>query len=390
MAAKDINDDIYARACATINGVTYYSDVVEYSVEKYVESMREKGNLTEAQETLFAAMLEYGAAAQAVEMSGIAGTIDPFEFGVYFGSGIGGFTTFVEEHDTMLNRGAARVSPHFVPKMISNIAAGQIAIRYGAKGPCLSVVTACATGTNAIGEAYRAVKHGYCTAAITGGAEASIHPLAVAGFSNMTALTTESDPERASIPFDKNRSAIFKSLLKNLAKSIDSRNVNAELENLLKDPGITIDKDGLITVDASKLANKAIAECIFELAGTQSLAIPDKIDRKTYDSLMSLKQDPARKAYLDSIRPRLSEASYNAAVSRLDDVIAHAEKLGNEGKIVEENGWTQVQEQPLATGKLPVRKLNGSEKQLGGFIATKTNSLCCPSYFAREKIDKLF
>ncbi len=147
-----------------------------------------------------------GAAAQAVEMSGIAGNIDPFELGVYFGSGIGGFTTFVEEHDTMLNRGPARVSPHFVPKMISNIAAGTIAIRYGAKGPCLSVVTACATGTNAIGEAYRAVKHGYCTAAITGGAEASIHPLAVAGFSNMTALTTETDPMKASIPFDKNRS----------------------------------------------------------------------------------------------------------------------------------------------------------------------------------------
>jgi len=147
-----------------------------------------------------------GAAAQAVEQGGITGQIDPFELGVYFGSGIGGFGTFVEEHDTLLNRGPSRVSPHFVPKMISNIAAGQIAIRYGAKGPCLSIVTACATGTNAIGEAYRAVKHGYCTAAITGGAEASIHPLAVAGFSNMTALTTETDPAKASIPFDKNRS----------------------------------------------------------------------------------------------------------------------------------------------------------------------------------------
>lgn len=215
------------------------------------------------------------------------------------------------------------------------------------------------------------------------------HKVTVKGIDNDAGFS-QSRTGAVRYAFDKNRSAIFKSLLKDLAKSIDSRNVNAELENLLKDPGITIDKDGLITVDASKLANKAIAKCIFELAGTQSLAIPDKIDRTTYDSLMSLRQDPARKAYLDSIRPRLSEASYNAAVSRLDDVIAHAEKLGNEGKIVEENGWTQVQEQPLATGKLPVRKLNGSEKQLGGFIATKTNSLCCPSYFAREKIDKLF
>ena len=190
--------------------------------------------------------------------------------------------------------------------------------------------------------------------------------------------------------FDKNRTATFKSQLKTLARTIDSRNVDAVLANLLKDPGITIDKDGRITVDASKLANKAIAKCVSELTGVHSLAIPDKIDRTTYDSLMALKQDPARKAYLDSIQPRLSEASYNAAVSRLDDVIAHAEKLGREGKIVEENGWAEVQEQPLATDTVSVRKLNGDEKQLGGDTAKQVNDLYCPSYFAREKIDKLF
>ena len=190
--------------------------------------------------------------------------------------------------------------------------------------------------------------------------------------------------------FDKDRTAVFKSLLKDLAKTIDSRNVDAELANLLKDPGITTDKDGRITVDASKLANKAIGQKIYELVGVHSLAIPDKIDRTTYDSLMALKQDPARKAYLDSIQPRLSKASYNAAISRLDDVIAHAEKLGREGKIVEENGWAEVQELPLATGKVSVHKLNGDEKQLGGDTAKRVNSLYCPSYFAREKIDKLF
>lgn len=147
-----------------------------------------------------------GAAHQAVEDSGISDRIDPCKFGVYFGSGIGGFNTFVAEHDTLLARGPARVSPHFVPKMISNMAAGQIAIKFGAKGPCISITTACATGTNSIGEAYRAIKHGYADAVITGGAEASIHPLAVAGFTNCMALTQSVDPARASIPFDKDRS----------------------------------------------------------------------------------------------------------------------------------------------------------------------------------------
>ena len=145
------------------------------------------------------------AACEAVEMAGIAGTVDPAEFGVYYGSGIGGFETFVEEHDTMLARGPGRVSPMFIPKMIGNIAAGHIAIRFGAKGPCICITTACATGTGAIGEAYRAIRHGYCEAVVAGGAEATIHPLAVAGFQNMTALSLSEDPMRASIPFDRDR-----------------------------------------------------------------------------------------------------------------------------------------------------------------------------------------
>ena len=145
------------------------------------------------------------AACEAAEQSGIVGRVDPAEFGVYYGSGIGGFETFVEEHDTLLSRGPGRVSPMFIPKMIGNIAAGQIAIRFGAKGPCISVTTACATGTGAIGEAYRAIRHGYCEAAVAGGAEATIHPLAVAGFQNMTALSLSADPMRASIPFDGER-----------------------------------------------------------------------------------------------------------------------------------------------------------------------------------------
>ncbi len=146
------------------------------------------------------------AAAQAMEKSGLEGNIEPERLGVYFGSGIGGFDTFTGEHDNLLNKGPARVSPHFIPKMISNIAAGSIAIRFGAKGPCVAVTTACATGTSCIGEAYRAIKHGYTDAAIAGGAEATISPLAVAGFTSCMALCESEDKTAASIPFDKRRS----------------------------------------------------------------------------------------------------------------------------------------------------------------------------------------
>jgi 3-oxoacyl-[acyl-carrier-protein] synthase II len=147
-----------------------------------------------------------GAAWQAVSDSGILDKIEPERFGVYFGSGIGGFNTFTQEHSNLLEKGARRVSPLFIPKMISNIAAGNIAITFNAQGPCLSIATACATGTSCIGEAYRAIKHGYMDAAITGGAEASINPLAVAGFINCMALTNSDDKDSASIPFDKRRS----------------------------------------------------------------------------------------------------------------------------------------------------------------------------------------
>lgn len=149
------------------------------------------------------------AAWQAVKESGIDagenGNIDPFRFGVYIGSGIGGFSTQVRETEKILTEGAKWVSPLFIPTMISNIAAGNVAIRNNACGPCLPVVTACATSTHAIGEAYRAIKHGYVDAVIAGGAEAAVVPLAVAGFANAKALSRSEDPKRASLPFNKNR-----------------------------------------------------------------------------------------------------------------------------------------------------------------------------------------
>ena len=147
------------------------------------------------------------AAYQAMQDSGLKSgeNIAPERLGTYIGSGIGGMNTFVEETGKLLNEGVRRISPLFVPMMIGNIAAGNVAIKYNAQGVCLPVVTACATGTHAAGEAYRAIKHGYADAIITGGAEASIHPLAIGGFANSKALTRSTDPKNASIPFSINR-----------------------------------------------------------------------------------------------------------------------------------------------------------------------------------------
>ena len=146
-----------------------------------------------------------GAAVQAVEESGVIGTLPPDRVAVYFGSGIGGLNTVSTEIGKLENRGPHRVSPLCVPMMIANMAAGMIAIRYNCQGAALPAVTACASGSNAIGEALRVIRHGYADAVITGGAEASIVPVGIAGFINMKALSVSEDPDAASLPFDARR-----------------------------------------------------------------------------------------------------------------------------------------------------------------------------------------
>lgn len=147
-----------------------------------------------------------GAAKQAVEQSGILESdLDKERLGVYIGSGIGGINTTIRETQKLMEKGPDMVSPFFVPMMISNMAAGAVSIKFGAKGPTLPVVTACATSTHTIGEAYRAIKHGYADAIIAGGSEASINELAMAGFVNCQALNLAEDPNEGSIPFDKRR-----------------------------------------------------------------------------------------------------------------------------------------------------------------------------------------
>lgn len=142
--------------------------------------------------------------AQAMEDANLT-EYNPEDLGVYFGSGIGGLSSFIKEHEKFLEGGPRKVSPFTIPMMISNMAAGNIAIKYNAQGPCVCAVSACATGTNNIGEAYRAIKDGYIKIAITGGAEAGLEPINIAGFTNCMALSTRNIPDEASIPFDKRR-----------------------------------------------------------------------------------------------------------------------------------------------------------------------------------------
>ncbi len=145
------------------------------------------------------------AAHQAMAQSGLMGHADPERFGVNISSGIGGIDTFFRESEKLLNRGPNRVSPLCIPMMIGNMAAGNAAIRYNAQGSCVPVVTACATSTHAIGEAYRMIRHGYMDAMLTGGSEASVNPIAISGFANAMALTETPDPALASMPFDQQR-----------------------------------------------------------------------------------------------------------------------------------------------------------------------------------------
>lgn len=173
-------------------------EVKDFEPERYIEK-------ADIKKTDLYAQYAIAAATQAVEESGIVGAVAPERFGVYIGSGIGGISTLLTEAEKLFTKGPQRISPFFVPMMIGNMAAALVAMKYDARGVNLPIVTACATGTHSIGEAFRAIQHGYADAIIAGGAEAAINPLAVGGFINCRALSTANDPDRSSIPFDAER-----------------------------------------------------------------------------------------------------------------------------------------------------------------------------------------
>ena len=205
-------DDFWNNIKNGVNGVGYITnfdttnfkvkiaaEVKNFEPTKYVQKKELKRND-------LVSIYGIAAATQAIEDSKInLEEINKERFGVIFGSGIGGMITIQEQVGKLFEKGPAKVSPLFIPMVISNMVAGNIAIKFGAKGICENIVTACATSTNCIGDAFRNIKHGYSDIIIAGGAEAPISEIGVAGFTNLTALSTNNNPEEACRPFDKNR-----------------------------------------------------------------------------------------------------------------------------------------------------------------------------------------
>lgn len=185
---------------AEATGISVAGEVKEFPLEKYFKKKDTK------RMDMFSIYGIY-AALEALEMADLSNEkVDEDRFGVIVGSGIGGLPTIQDQVTRMNEKGPNRVSPMFVPMSIVNMVAGNIALRVGAKGICTTIVTACASGTHSIGEAFRSIKHGYSDVILAGGSEATICEIGIAGFAALTALTTETDPNKASTPFDKNRS----------------------------------------------------------------------------------------------------------------------------------------------------------------------------------------
>lgn len=174
------------------------AEVKDFKPDLYMDKMEIKRTDLYAQYAL-------AAAAQAVEESGISSVIKPERLGVYIGSGVGGINTFASELEKLRTRGPRGVSSLFIPMMIANIASGLVAVKHQARGPNLPVVSACASSTHTIGEAFRTIKFGYADAIIAGGSEAGIAPITMAGFTSCQALSTRNEPDCCSIPFDLRR-----------------------------------------------------------------------------------------------------------------------------------------------------------------------------------------
>lgn len=255
------------------------------------------------------------AACQAAEDSGIVGTLAPERIGVYIGSGIGGIQTFENEHTKMMQRGPRVVSPYFVPMMISNMAAGMVAIRFDCRGAAMPSVTACASGSNAIGEALRAIRHGYADAIFAGGAEAAICPAAVAGFSNMQALSAAEDPQAASLPFDQRRSGFVigeGAAVLVLEAYEHAKARGAKIYAELCGYGSTCDAHHITAplpdarggaqamMDAMREAGYAQGEAVYINAHGTGTPLNDKAE--TIATKRALGEDAARQAYISSTK----------------------------------------------------------------------------------------
>lgn len=260
------------------------------------------------------------AAKEALEQSGLDLTKeDPYKVGVSVGSGIGGIKDMEEENKKLLERGPGRIKPLLVPMMITNMAAGNVAIAFGAKGKCINVVTACATGTHSIGEAYRSIQCGEADVMIAGGTESSITPLGVAGFTSLTALTKTTDKTQASIPFDKKRSGFVMGegagivVLEELEHALDrGANILAEVVGY----GATCDAYH-ITSPAEDGSGAAKA---MELAIKEAGAKPEDVDYINAHGTSTHHNDLFETR---AIKLALKEAAKNVKVNSTKSMIGH-------------------------------------------------------------------
>ena len=294
------------------------------------------------------------AAKEALEQSGLDLTKeDPYKVGVSVGSGIGGMKDMEEENKKLLERGPGRIKPLLVPMMITNMAAGNVAIAFGAKGKCINVVTACATGTHSIGEAYRSSQCGEADVMIAGGTESSITPLGVAGFTSLTALTKTTDKTQASIPFDKKRSGFVMGegagivVLEELEHALDrGANILAEVVGY----GATCDAYH-ITSPAEDGSGAAKA---MELAIKEAGAKPEDVDYINAHGTSTHHNDLFETR---AIKLALKEAAKNVKVNSTKSMIGHllgaaggvefitCVKSINEGYIHETVGLTEPDEE---------------------------------------------
>lgn len=215
-AVTPIGNDVETFWEAVKKGVTGIGPITKFDTTEYKVKLaaevkgfvaKERMDFKTAKRMELFSQYAVVAAMEAFAQAGIDMTKEnPYRAGVSIGSGIGGLSIMESEHEKILTKGPTRVNPFLIPMMISNMAAGNVAIALGLKGKCVNVVTACATGSHSIGDALRAIQYGDADIMVAGGTESAITPIGVAGFSALTALTTSTDPNHASIPFDKERS----------------------------------------------------------------------------------------------------------------------------------------------------------------------------------------
>lgn len=245
--------------------------------------------------------------------------LDPYRCGVIFGSGIGGIITFEDEHTKLMEKGPSKVSPFFIPMMIANMACGSISMRFKFKGTCYATVTACASSTNAIGEAFRSIKHGYSDVVITGGSEATVSPIAVAGFSNMTALTHGDTPDTCSLPFDNRRSgfALGEGGAALILESLDhALKRGAKIYGEIVGYGSTGDAYHITAPDPEANGSAAAMRLAIEEAGIT----PDMID---YINAHGTGTGPNDKTETIAIKKVLGDSAYNVSISSTKGVTGH-------------------------------------------------------------------